>query len=482
MLENILDQTTLSNAKNFVKREYKDIITSQESTKQIQTTTTQFLTQYHALRTKLKPQLKHLDTEIQKMYCTALSAQIITTNREQTTKTNFEKINFNTTEYETNFNIIQNYTEYLEKTQTRFETKNNMYFNSLKKHIIHKIYPQIHTNKELTNLMNIEQTTIKLQTRKEETNKEMQTIEFTKTQEQDIIGNDEIKKEIKQSIRCLFLYDEEHKKNPAQEKNKFQQAYLLTGEPGNGKGMLGAYAATIAQELSKKTNKDFNLLTFSPYSKYQDGPILILRDYLHTINTKPGVYLVILDELETLFPSRINEKTQEHKTELVTELLKFTSSPFEYTNKGNYMLIGITNNLTALDPAFLNRINDGTRLCEGPKTPEQKIELIQKILYKQIPKNKIQVKNWTYIGDVAQELKLSGRELNKSIMTIIQNQPTNTFEDKLYSEKYDAVLKFFDKYENITHNQIINTLMRAGENREVQNYLTTGGYVAKQNS
>lgn len=481
MLENILDQTTLNNARNFVKREYKDIITAQEPTKQIQTTTTQFLTQYHALRTKLKPQLKQIEETTQKMYCAALSAQIITTNREQTTKTNFEKINFNTTEYETNFNIIKNYTEYIQKTHTTLEIKNNTYFNSLKKHIIQRIYPQIHINKELINLIDIEQTTITLQTRKEEIKKETQ-IEFTKIQEQDIIGNDEIKKELKQSARCLFLYDEEHKKNPAQEKNKFKQAYLLTGEPGNGKGMLGAYAATIAQELSKKTNKDFKLLTFSPYSKYQDGPILLLRDYLYTINTKPGVYLVILDELETLFPSRINEKTQEHKTELVTELLKFTSSPFEYTNKGNYMLIGITNNPSALDPAFLNRINDGIRLCEGPKTAEQKIELIQKILYQQIPKNKIQVKNWTYIGDVAQELKLSGRELNKSITSIIQNQPTNTFEDNLYSEKYDEVLKFFDKYENITHNQIINTLMCAGENREVQNYLTTGGYVAKQNS
>ena len=438
-----------------------------------------YLSGYYAAKDQLIRNTIHLSEDLKRMYYAAASTKhLLNTIQGDDYGLNFNlsSLNFNTSDYESNLRVLKKYNEELKKREEDINNLTVSFFSMLNKSINNYLIGAI-SDKELEK---IRHNPPKEKRRKEKTtnaeNINLENISFIETKYNDIIGNKDAKDALTNSMKKLFLYNKEKQKNPAQEKMQFKQNFLLTGEPGNGKGMLAAYAATIGTNLSKKLNKELKIISMESNSSYQDGPILKLLNYLNTISNSNDLYLVILDEIDSMFTSRTNQKTQNYQKKLVTELLKFTSNSVEYINKGNYVLTAMTNNTQELDPAFLNRMNKGTYHCEGPKTQEEKSKLIQTLIHKMVPKEKIKIQNWREIGRTAYDLKLSGRELKDCTENLLEANTNKEMNDEIYKLSYEEQLKHFENFNEITEQKIIEQLQDTGNKRKTENYLLNGGY------
>ena len=480
-LDNILNQKLIEEKEKFAAKEYSSYLSTQRfkhedrETEIITNYSKLFLGGFYAAKEQKKDEVKKLSQEIQRMYFTALStANILSINQSDLIlDVSINNLNFKTSDYESNLRILNNLDNEILKRNININAVANSYFLTLNEILIKNLNGIIKDDTiKITKTKSLE---LKKETIKEE-EINLENTKFEKINYDDIIGNTDAKNAITTSIKKLFLYDEAKKMNPALQKMQFKQNYLLIGEPGNGKGMLAAYAATLGEEISKKVNKNLKIITMENNSRYQDGPILKLIDYFKTITNTNDLFLIIMDEIDSAFTTRTDNKTQNYQKKLVTELLKFTSNSVEYLNKGNYIITAMTNNPTELDPAFLNRMNKGIYLCEGPKTKEEKTTLIKKILYKNVPEDKIQINNWNMISDEIQKTNLSGRELKNCVENILEQNSKKDIPLSLINETYEKKLRFFDEFKTITEQKVLQEVYRTINNRKIENYLHKGGY------
>lgn len=470
---------------NFVKKEYKDFLNSQRfETKNkgpelIQNYSLNYLSTYYAIKEKLNEKNELQEETIKRIYSSAASSEILIKNFENTAKEliyiNLEKIRFTESDYDTNLRILKEYTNTIREYEEDPITITNAFFNNLNKELKNKLIKfkenkpsQDINTKEIFGKDFLERRIKKIKYTNEEN---IENMSFIKTTNEDIIGNDEVKKELKLSMKKLFLYDAEQEMNPALEMNQFKQHYLLEGEPGNGKGMLGAYTATIGKELSQKLNKELKIISFESNSSYQDGPILRLLSYLKEISFSNNLYLVLLDEIDSAFTSRTDDRTHNYQRKLTNELLKFTSNSVDYVNKGNYVMISMTNTPEQLDKAFISRTKNSRYVCEGPKTSEQKITLMKKLLYKFVPENKIKINDWKTIGDAAYKMNLSGRDLTGCIRNVFDKHSTKHVPEELYTQKYETKKKHFMTFREITQNSLLDEILKMNGKEHKTSYI-----------
>jgi hypothetical protein len=492
-LDNILSEGSLIKNMSFASKEFSGFIDSQKLNfdgsdfKEIKDYQLAFLGGFYAAKESMGRELKHLDDSFQKMYFSAVSSVNLLNkfgDNDLGLPVSFDSLNFNVSDYESNLRVLKSHKSELNKrfsvsvgdvSFSYFLGLNDILRDSLVGFVDDKylgFFNDLNFRKNVKTDFKVKERLLV-----DDVNRiDLENVNFVKTSASDIIGNDSVKHALNLSMRKLFLYNQERGKNPALEKMQFKQNYLLVGEPGNGKGMLAAYAASVGSDLSSMLGRDLRIVSMENNSSYQDGPILKLMKYLKNISKGDDLYLVILDEVDSAFSSRLDDKTQNYQKKLVTELLKFTSNSVEYVNRGNYVLMAMTNTPNQLDPAFLNRMNKGTYLCEGPRTGDEKALLVKNLIHRMVPEDKVLVKDWDKVGSVAYDLKLSGRELKDCVENIFDDNCSNSLPDKVFHLGYDSQLSVFDDFRPITDKKIVDEVLRTGERRKVENYLLKGGY------
>ncbi|MCC7574092.1 ATP-binding protein [Candidatus Woesearchaeota archaeon] len=486
-LDDVLSPDLVKKNKRFVVKEYSSFLNSQsfscniKDVDYVKNHQLLFLGGFYAAKDSLSGDVKHLDDSFQRMYFSAVSSVNLLNSFEGVDfgfPLNFGSLNFSVSDYESNLRILKKhvdevskYDDFVNSSYSYFCGLNDFLFSFLKDSVDDKLI-KFKDRKSKINGSNIVPVKVN-----GVDSVDLENISFVETSYDDIIGNVVVKDSLDLSMRKLFLYNSERKNNPALEKMQFKQNFLLVGESGNGKGMLAAYAASVGSDLASKLDKDLRIVSMENNSSYQDGPILKLLSYLKNISNSDDLFLVILDEVDSVFSSRVDYKTQNYQKKLVTELLKFTSNSVEYVNKGNYVLIAMTNTPNQLDPAFLNRLNKGTYLCEGPKSVDEKILLVKNLIYKLVPDDVVRVKDWNKIGGVAYDLGLSGRELKDCVENLFESSCLNGLPSNIYGLDYDKQLSFFNDFKVIDDSVILDGIIKTGERRKVDNYLLRGGYV-----
>jgi AAA+ superfamily predicted ATPase len=270
---------------------------------------------------------------------------------------------------------------------------------------------------------------------------------------EDILGNNEAKKSIAESVFQLFAADPE-RGNPFQEDGGFQNIYLLAGDSGTGKTMLAHYAITQAQILSEKYNIPFQAVEIAFDSSLQDGPVQVARYQFSWIVEKKIPTLVIIDEAEDKVHDRGKLFNATHKIATTNEFLRFTDG-LTYGLGGNRISFFMTNRPYDVDRALRDRASGGTYHCQGPTTPEEKMIVLRNNIEKNIDQKFVEVDQWESFGELCYTLDLKGRQLREVAKSIIKSSRTNDYPTNFMNMNYEDKRKEIQKrYKPIT-NEVI---------------------------
>ena len=155
----------------------------------------------------------------------------------------------------------------------------------------------------------------------------------------------------------------------------FKTGILIYGTPGTGKSSV---AAAIADYL------DCNIISIDTASFDN----INISEVTSCIDADEDRYVVLLDEIDTIFKSREDKDSSEASQKRITKLLTFLDS---VNSPNNVVFVATTNYVDTLDPAVtrkgrfdkvieINGISKHTakRMCEGFNLPADKMENVLK--------------------------------------------------------------------------------------------------------
>ena len=267
--------------------------------------------------------------------------------------------------------------------------------------------------------------------------KEIKLIGSKKVYSRNIIGNQEAVYEVGEAVKDLLAYRIKEKENPFVQGRKnygFEQGLLLMGGPGTGKTMTAFYGMTLADKIAKSYAKDLKIVKFDIESSFQDGGIQMMRNQLESICRGDEIYLVFIDEIDTVISSRSGEdKSNFNQKQKLGELMRFIEG--DYPNLGNYLIIATTNDTgnvdTALKNGRLKRI-----YCPGPITAKEKVGVLVANFSDDIENGLVKVNNWVEIGNLAYQYQLDGRVLRDVVKACYKESRQISNKDRI--EIYSA--------------------------------------------
>ncbi|MFH1769982.1 MAG: ATP-binding protein [archaeon] len=221
----------------------------------------------------------------------------------------------------------------------------------------------------------------------------------------DIVGNKSAIKIMDTEIPCLMHYDLKEGRNIFK---GFQQYILFVGGPGTGKTMMARYGMTIAKDIGDKHNIPVSIVKLDFEDRWQYGPLENMRKQFKEISEGNRPYIVFIDEIETKIPSRSDGTSDGYRNDIIGEFLRFRGGG-DYINKGNYIILATTNKPQKVDPAIIDVFK--VEEVPGPKTPDEKAQVLYNNLRSGIDMGFIQVKNWEKIVNSLGQYNLSGRDL-----------------------------------------------------------------------
>ena len=269
-------------------------------------------------------------------------------------------------------------------------------------------------------------------------------------------GNLDSKNFLRSSVRDLLLYNPITKINPLLELGSFNNLVLLAGDAGTGKTFTAYYAISEAKSIAEKFGVDFESIKLNIESSYQDGSLLMLKSQLHEISSSNKTYIVFLDDCEKYFPDRSTSRL-DHKKDVVTEFLHFTQGLNGYKNRGNYLLVATANLPQTLDKALLSRFGDAVFHCEGPVSPEEKVNVLKQNLSVGLENGFVEVSDWGSIGEIAFDANMKGRDLYNIAKTLLGESRSSmnynlAYENVSSPEKVKEIL--LNSYKKITDENI----------------------------
>ena len=194
----------------------------------------------------------------------------------------------------------------------------------------------------------------------------------------DIVGNEELKSKLMQSTHKILSYDPERQENPFK---KFPQTFLVYGYPGTGK--TETIKAVIAEgwRIADRHGIELkvqNLLGSFFRSEYYSVSAKNLRMILEEMQSGKSPYVLVIEDIDTLFTSRQETKSEEGKS-IFGELINHLQG-LQTRNRGNYLLITTTNRPRDLDAALARRLAEEEVQAHGPQTKEEFLLLLNKKL------------------------------------------------------------------------------------------------------
>jgi SpoVK/Ycf46/Vps4 family AAA+-type ATPase len=178
----------------------------------------------------------------------------------------------------------------------------------------------------------------------------------------DVIGLDDVRKILTESIELPLLHEEklkEYKVRPA-------KGILLFGPPGTGKTL-------VVKAASHELKATFLSLTPADISRYgYEGAVRLLKETFNRARENAPAVLFI-DELESIAPSR-EAYASKITEEMVAELLQQMDGLKELKN---VILVGATNKPSLIDKALLRPGRLDKIIFVGPPNKDGRIQLFK---------------------------------------------------------------------------------------------------------
>ncbi|PLW80069.1 hypothetical protein C0585_04085 [Candidatus Woesearchaeota archaeon] len=277
----------------------------------------------------------------------------------------------------------------------------------------------------------------------------------------EIIGNENIIKEIEESVKMLFCYNTKEKINPFIVKKRFHNSILLDGMPGSGKTELSRYIMWYADELNNNTDSNLLITSLDISSSMYDGNIQKLRSQLNQISKGDKLYLIFQDELNQLVKNPEITERDSGKADILFEFQKFLEG--DYINRGNYILLGTTNIATNLPRPVYDRFEVFN--WKGVENVEDMANLIQFKLKEGIISGYVNINSDEYyeLGKIAYEGGLSARESSNICTKSLKNafrKEEGIYEVHKFKEDLEKQLDIIDKMHNeINYSMIASNMI-----------------------
>ena len=327
---------------------------------------------------------------------------------------NIFNIPFNVTDRSALMGAIKSLTNYLATSfsLSAIDRNTNSFFASLSDYVLAKInhprfselrkkYQQIGIKGPNFEISGLEEVLVQ---EKGKTPKGLTPFYFNTIKREDIIGNAEAVRTAESSINCLMHYSDN--KNPF---FGFDQFLAFLGKPGTGKSMAAIYAMGLAKTIAEQYNIPISISELNFEDSFQYGPLVNLRTQLQEISKGDKIHIIFADEFDSKLPSRNSLVNSSYKSEVVGEFLRFRGGA--YPNKGNYLFLITSNNPSGIDPAMFRVFNP--IYVSGPRTADEKLEVLQKNLSKGATLGYVQIKNWQNILSAVEDTNLTGADLSK---------------------------------------------------------------------
>ncbi|MBI1969183.1 AAA family ATPase [Candidatus Woesearchaeota archaeon] len=247
--------------------------------------------------------------------------------------------------------------------------------------------------------------------------KEEQPVSYQDLSLDDVVGNHEAKKALRESLEHVLSYKAAERKNAVQEIFGFPQKFLLEGREGTGKTTLLKALACYGRKVAEQHGLDFRVLHIdnSFKNEYYGVSARNLKQQLQEVFSGDAIYLVTMEDIDTIFFSREELKHQTEDKAVLGELLNLLEG-IASSNLGNYILVATTNNPLSQDRAVYSRLLEQPLHASGPETEEDYIALFQQKLKLD---TKISPADWQEVGTECTKNHFSGRDIRNIALQIL---------------------------------------------------------------
>jgi DNA polymerase III delta prime subunit len=232
-----------------------------------------------------------------------------------------------------------------------------MYFEEVRQYILQRKESLKFTEVFTDKTYKLEESDFSIDGWETEVGEKATSVEFNRTEFEEIVGNREAKHLAKRIVAAILSYCFKMKRNPYDAIAKYARVIMGYGRPGTGKSLLIAAIATELYERCKWLNYPF---LFHPFpdnvvSTYQGGSADRALEWFKPQSDPTRIIYAPIDDAENNLMDRSKEGVSAGVKEIIGVFLRMTEGAYS-TNYGN-SLIGVYTNLPEMiDKAVLSRI------------------------------------------------------------------------------------------------------------------------------
>jgi len=276
--------------------------------------------------------------------------------------------------------------------------------------------------------------------------------EFEDAVFEDIVGNDEVNKRLKDTINKLVFYDPETKTNPFKKERLggIPTSMLIYGEPGTGKTLALKAAAKHFIELAKDyeivtgKRKPIKIISIDPTvaNKYYGETSKRLKEKFEEAIDPKAISLIFIEDIESLFPPRENS-SHSADNRAMNVLLNMIEGVYS-KNRGNYFIVATTNYTEKMDKALQDRFEIHTK-AEGPQTQADYEQILKIHINKLLTEDLISISEdeWPKPAKLVKEEHMTGRDIRNitaNIVDKIANENGSSYRE-LYGLSGDELVE-----------------------------------------
>jgi SpoVK/Ycf46/Vps4 family AAA+-type ATPase len=264
---------------------------------------------------------------------------------------------------------------------------------------------------------------------------------------EDYVGNEEFLDFLGKSFKSLLDYDLKEKKNPHLVLDGFKQTLTAWGEPGTGKTLGISLAYNEAQEIAKKFGIPMYFRELRGFkSQYFGESAKNIRNMFEETKKGDGVYVIVAEDIDTIFFSRENTKDRQEDADIMGEFMNQLEG-VTANHLGNYLLIATSNHPLQGDGALMDRLKQGQIEVKRPQNPAQYSAVFKAKLRVAVNNRYAAVRDWNSIGASAYKHALSNRDIRNICLDVLDKTKNYSRTPDFYS------LSFADRVKYLSSNR-----------------------------